>query len=328
MCAGPRLTNLAARADAPANGDSRAGSWTIITATREAPFGGQANVPRILHFVAGCVLLMPWAGLSEGPAHLTAEQSRILESVRAKALAYTQGLPDFICTQITHRSVASLGNPGTGLTGVSAAPAAMGLTSLAMGSGGSGDLIAERLSFIKQSEHYEVLTVDGHPVHNVDHMQFQGAISAGEFGTALRHVFDPQSQAVFGWDRMGSVHGQHVYIFTYQVPKEHGTIVIHSASGTRISAAYTGHVFVNAETLEVVKLDSRLELPADFPIMMGETTVEYRPVSIAGKSFNLPSHSEVRLEDRSYLYVNRIDFKSYHKFTTESTILYNNPGPQ
>lgn len=281
-----------------------------------------------LHIAAGSLLLLVSGALPAQTGGLNADQSRVLESVRAKALAYTHQLPDFICTQVTHRAVTRQGNPATGLTGVSADPSAMGLSSLASGSGGGSDVIEERLSFIKQTEHYEVLTVNGKRVSNLEHMQFQGAISAGEFGTALHHIFDPQSQTSFGWERLGSLHSERVNIFTFRVPKEHGTLVIYSATGKQIAAPYTGHVFVDAATLEVVKVDSRLELPPDFPIEMGETTVEYRPASIAGKSYMLPSHSEVRMEDRDHLYVNRIDFKDYHKFTTESTILYDNPSPQ
>ncbi|MGA8042001.1 MAG: hypothetical protein WCA37_04295 [Terracidiphilus sp.] len=281
-----------------------------------------------LHLVAGCMLLVQAAGVPAEAAPLTAEQSRVLERVRTMALAYTQGLPDFICTQITHRSVTSRGNPATGLTGVTTSSGATNLSSLASGSGGGSDVIEEKLTFIKQAEHYEVLTVDGKKTSDAEHMQFQGAISAGEFGSALRHVFDPESQASFGWDREGSLHGQRVYIFTYKVPKEHGIFVIHSATGRQIVAAHAGRIVVDAGTLQVVKIDSRLELPLDFPIEMGETTVEYRQEDIAGKRYTLPYHSEVSMEDRNFLYVNRIDFKDYHKFSTDSTILYDNPSPE
>lgn len=274
------------------------------------------------------MLLLQVAGVPANAAPLTAEQTGVLERVRAMALAYTQGLPDFICTQVTHRSVMSRGNPATGLTGVTANASAMGLASLAGGSGGASDVIEEKLTFIKQAEHYEVLTVDGKKTSNAEHMQFQGAISAGEFGSALRHVFDPQSQTSFGWEKAGSLHGQRVYVFTYKVPKEHGIFVIHSATGRQIVAAHAGRIVVNADTLQVVKIDSRLELPLDFPIEMGATTVEYRQENIAGKRYTLPYHSEVSMEDRNFLYVNRIDFKDYHKFTTESTILYDNPEPK
>ena len=74
--------------------------------------------------------------------------------------------------------------------------------------------------------------------------------------------------------------------------------------------------------MRILRIVSDLELPSGFPIKMARTTVEYRPVEIAGKNFNLPYESEVRLEDGSRLYVNEIEFRKYHKFSVQSTIHY------
>ncbi len=75
-------------------------------------------------------------------------------------------------------------------------------------------------------------------------------------------------------------------------------------------------------------IDSSLDLPADASFLTGKSTVEYEPVKIAGKSYNLPFHSEVRMQDKEYSYANRIDFRDYHKFAVESTIHYDNKTPQ
>jgi hypothetical protein len=90
----------------------------------------------------------------------------------------------------------------------------------------------------------------------------------------------------------------------------------------KIFAAYTGRVFVDEASQHVVRITSELELPADFPIKMATIAVDYKPVEIAGKSYSLPSHSEVRMKDNARLYVNEIEFKNYHKFGAESTIHY------
>ena len=51
------------------------------------------------------VLVFGWAttGWSADDSGLTDEQDRVLESARVLALQYSQSLPNFICTQITHR---------------------------------------------------------------------------------------------------------------------------------------------------------------------------------------------------------------------------------
>ena len=78
----------------------------------------------------------------------------------------------------------------------------------------------------------------------------------------------------------------------------------------------------------MVRITSELELPIDFPIKMATIAVEYKPVPIAGKAYKLPSHSEVRMKDITWLYVNEIEFRDYHKFATESTIHYDSETPQ
>jgi hypothetical protein len=267
-------------------------------------------------------LLLRWQALRAESPGLSPDQERVLETARAAALQYSQKLPDFICTQTTQRQFSSLSNPLIGLTGVSATTASSQMSAMSPGGAGANSLIEEKLTFFNQKESYEVISIDGKKVSGIDHMLFQGAISAGEFGSALNHIFNPQSHTVFTLKRMEHLHGRRAYVFRFHVPPEGGITVIHKDSGRRIIAPYAGQVSVDADTLAVLQITSRLDLPAGFPIVMGETTVDYRPVQIAGKGYNLPYRSEVRMKDTYHLFVNRIEFKNYQKFTVESTIHY------
>ena len=269
------------------------------------------------------LLLAGTAGeVSSASGPLNNEQSKILESVRTTALRYTYRLPDFICTQITHRQASPQSGMNAG-TGISANQTNLGLPGAnRSGLGGTNDEIEERLTYFGQKESYEVIAVDGKRVSGVDHLQFQGAITVGEFGSALRDIFDPRSHTDFRWERKSSLHGHSVYILRFRVPKEHGNIVIDRDQRKQIVVPYSGKLFVDTKSLEVLRLTSNLELPHDFPILSVESSVEYKPTSIAGKDYILPYRSEVRLKDMWDLYVNRIDFKNYQKFTTESTIHY------
>lgn len=253
-------------------------------------------------------------------APLTESQAEIIESARVSALQYSQRLPDFICTQITDREAAPQSAVNTG-TGISANVTNLGLPGTVRGAGGK-DEIEERLTYFSQKENYEVISVNGKRVAGLNHMQFQGAITIGEFGSALRDIFDPRSHTDFRWGRKSSLRGRPVYILRFRVPKEHGNIVIDRDLGKQIVVSYSGKLFVDTDSMEVLRVTANLDLPSDFPILMVQSTVEYKPVSIAGKSYILPFHSEVRLKDLSNLYVNRIEFRNYQKFTTESTIHY------
>ena len=194
---------------------------------------------------------------------------------------------------------------------------------------GGDDTIDEQLTFFDHSEHYEVISVNGKKVSGLKHLELEGAVSAGEFGSAMENLFDPRAKTIFAWNRDTTISGRRVHVLGFRVPKEYGNLVIYRRGGQQTMAPYSGRVFVDPANFQLVKIVSELELPVGFPIKMESLTVEYRPVEIAGTSFNLPYKSEVRLEDDSHLYVNTIEFRNYHKFSVQSTIHYDgNSQPQ
>lgn len=273
------------------------------------------------HFAATLILGFLVPGTPAQNAKLTPEQSRFLEILRASALQYTQVLPNFICTQTTHRTVTDNSSFAGGLTGVSAG--GRSLIGFPTGLPSTGDdTIEEQLTFFDRSEHYEVVSVNGRKVSGVKHLEFAGVVSAGEFGSALENIFDQRSNTAFTWDKDSSIGGRRVRVLSFRVPKEYGNLVIYDRGDQQTIAAYSGRVFVDTESMQVVRIAFELELPVGFPIKVDRTTIEYRPVEIAGKSFNLPYKSEVHLQDASHVYVNEIEFRKYHKFSTESTIHY------
>jgi hypothetical protein len=243
------------------------------------------------------------------------DQSSVLESVRVSALQYIGKLPDFICTQITRRtsSRAGFSAPGVG----------NGLNTL--GTGTSWDInnvIEERLTYIGNREEYEVLRINGKPAKGVDHLQLQGAFTAGEFGSALHDIFDPNSHTLFSWDRIEHIHGIKVYVYAFRVPQERGAVVIHRDPDRQVVVPYSGRIFVDPQTFSLLRMTSTLDLPAGFPIVHTDRTIEYKPIAIANKEYLLPSHSEVHMQDSTRWYVNEVDFMDYHKFVAESTIHY------
>lgn len=260
-------------------------------------------------------------GVSADKPAVSPDRAKVLDSATSLALDYTQRLPDFICTQITHRDVSAVSGASGGITGIDIAPVLSTATA-------SSSVIEERLTFFDGKENYEVITIDGHKATRAKHLENEGAISAGEFGTALRDIFDPQSHTVFTWGRMEKLHGRQVYVFVFHVPKERGALVTHRNPDQQIIVPYAGQIFVDSDTSEVMRITSRLDLPPRFPIQMAERRVDYKQTRIAGKSYNLPSHSEVRMQDSLNLYVNRIDFKDYHKFVVDSTIHFDGSPQQ
>lgn len=272
------------------------------------------------------LLILPTCGYSAEPTKLSSDQANVLESARALAMQYTHVLPDFICLQTTHRStVRSMdgnGNMGTGMSGRSP------IAAMARSAGYASDVIDEQLTYVGGKESYEVLAVNGKRVHGVDHLHFQGATSEGEFGSMLVQVFDPSSHTKFAWGHLANVHGRHAWVYEFEVPRESGTEVIARDSDKEILVPLSGQVYIDPETKEVLQISSRLDLPPGFPIRMAQRNIEFAPQAIAGKNYSLPIRSLVHMEDGTSVYDNRIEFKNYHRFASESTIHFDNANPQ
>ncbi len=95
------------------------------------------------------------------PAPDSETQEKVLAAITQSAVSYSEGLPNFICMQVTRRYVAQNASDNFRLT----------------------DTIAERLSYFEHKEDYKVISVNGTPVTNRKHEQLGGATSSGEFGS-------------------------------------------------------------------------------------------------------------------------------------------------
>jgi hypothetical protein len=262
---------------------------------------------------------MPHAVLAAPPLPLTNEQRTVLEAVRTSALAYTARLPDFICTQVTHR--VTRGRDGLDV------PHGHYISEVLPGAVIESDEIEEQLTYFQQRENYAVVAINRHNPNGVRHAEIPGSVTIGEFGSELRGIFDPRSQTEFRWDRTAKLRGRTVWVFRFRVPQAAGMPIIAKGTGQEIVVPYDGEVFVDVQSREVLRLTSRVEIPHGFPLVEAERELDYEPVEIAGKIFTLPLHAAVRMEDNTYSYVNTIDFKKYQRYATTSTIHYDG-GPQ
>src|SRR4030095_9097537 len=102
------------------------------------------------------------------PGAAEADWPKFLESVRAKALAYTDDLPNFICTQVPQRNARYF--PG-------------GWRQL--------DNFVAELTYFDKKEHYKILTVANRATSDATIENLSGTRSTGEFGSSMRSLFDP-----------------------------------------------------------------------------------------------------------------------------------------
>ena len=126
------------------------------------------------------------------------EQEKILDEARQYVLDYTKNLPNFICVQVTRRDVDPKGGD----------------------SWYHVDTITSRLTYNGDKEDYEVILKNNQPVTNVKMEQLGGTVSAGEFGTMMKEIFEPESHAQFSWDHWATLRGRRTYVFAYEIEQK------------------------------------------------------------------------------------------------------------
>jgi hypothetical protein len=238
------------------------------------------------------------------PAPQEAELREILAEVTRNALDYTKSLPNFICTQVTRRSVDQFGN----------------------GAFRMADIIQEQLSFVDGKENYKVVLVNNLAVTNVGHDQLGGVTSSGEFGTMLSQIFDPKTKAQITWERWGTLRDRKTYVFYFRVlQRDSDYSVFDGQSGRRMIAGYHGLLYADVETKMVTRIKMDLDGMEDFPINAVALDLNYDFVDISGTQFLVPLRAELTSRSGRYATRNEVEFRRYSRFTADAKIIFDVP---
>ena len=255
---------------------------------------------------------------------------QFLETARAKALLYAEGLPNFTCIQTTRRyagQTRQLSFP----TGVSLGGVGQVGPGMRPGEGVQWilqDEIVHEVIYGNQQEHYKLLK-------GAQHSSEQGGLltSTGEFGSTLKSLFDPATKADFWFEKIEKVLGRKAARTKLQVSQENSDreIVYGAESDTKarsLKVAYGGLVWFEIASGQVIRLQfEALNLPKDFPIARSTWAIDYDVVGIGQGKYWLPMRAELQsvtssskdlhASEWNRLTRNVIEFKQYHKFETE-----------
>jgi hypothetical protein len=248
-----------------------------------------------------------------------AEQARFLEQARKTALGYSDFLPDFVCTEVVHRSSSDAG-PWRSL-----------------------DSLTVQLTYAGKKENYKVVLV-GNKTSNVDFLSVGGAISAGEFGSTLRWIFEPESAATFHWEKSAVWRKTPVSVYSYRVPRASSHFVLAFNGGADLRSAVVGFhgvLDIANDTNMVLHLTTEADdIPAGFSIRQSSTSIDYAFADVGGRQFLLPSGAETDMlyqpnrsmekrqirTTRPVLMRNLMDFRAYRKFAVDSEIDFGGDG--
>jgi hypothetical protein len=240
------------------------------------------------------------------PPPSRAEQERVLEQARQYARGYVHNLPDFICLQVTRRYY----DP-TGLEFWR-----------------KNDEIATRLAYVEGREEYKVLTVNNQYA-DIPVERLGGATSSGEFGSMLKMIFDPESQAEFHWERWGTMRGRRAHVYRYRISQPRSQWTVHHYAGGTIRPAVRGLVYVDGDTSMILTLTLEAEnMPPGFPLQEASTHLHFDFTRIGDEDeFLLPLRARIRMREGKFLVDNRIDFRRYRKFSAEAVITFDTDLP-
>jgi hypothetical protein len=234
------------------------------------------------------------------------EQGKIISTVREYAMNYTKQLPNYLCIQVTRRSVAPTGSESWRLQ----------------------DTITTRLSFNDGHEDYKVVLVNSQPVTDMPMEKLGGTVSQGEFASMMLDIFRQESQARFEWDHWATLRGKRCYVFSYDIEQVNSRYHIIADRTQDYVPAYRGLIYIDADTNFVTRIVmTPHDIPAGFPIQNVKTVLDYDYTKIGDNEYLLPMKSVVSSSGGRYLTKNENEFRLYRKFGTESTIKFETPDP-
>ena len=251
----------------------------------------------------------------QAPPPSSVEQAAIIDHAREYALSYSQRLPDFICTQVERRFAA----PAPGTRGGGRADSEPSYQLL--------DTLTSRLSYFEQKEEKKLVLKDN-TLTTQDYKTLGGSTSTGEFGNMLREIFEYGTRARFEWDHWGTLRSRLAMVFAYHVEQAHSQWQIDFDHRLDIVPAYHGLVYVDNETREILRVTLVAEgIPADFPVKVAETTLDYNYQDISGHTFLLPYTARVLMAAEGYLTRNDAEFRLYRKYQVESELKFDDVTP-
>jgi hypothetical protein len=239
---------------------------------------------------------------SSGLKMLSAEQKQLWDEAASNAMGYLAHLPNFRCTQETHRFTAPVKTPDQLK---------------------EADSFKDDLVYEDGKERYQTIEINGIKAENASAVN-QGIHSRNEFGSMLRGLFDPDAAASYKWAGRAMAMGVLCEVFEVEVSKAKSNFVLHYG-GRREAAGYTGRVFIDEETGMVRRLTIQgVGLPKDFGLQSPALSLDYGMVKIGKDDYLLPLRSMLQLRHAKAFVRNETVFRAYRKFEADSEIKFQN----
>lgn len=288
---GPELASAAIsdRLGAPASGKDD----VELAAVSSVPSPGETRGLAITSLPPGSV-----------PPPAPDEIQTLVSLARKHALSYSKSLPNFVCLEVTNRSVDSSSN----------------------GNWKRRDSFAEMLRYVDSQETRTMVEYNGQrtSAERAD-LDTTWPLSVGEFGGLLNLVFQNSSKTEFQWKETDSLGPSMVDVLAYRVARENANISLKDENKT-IAAGFHGLVYIDKATGAVRQVTLEADdLKRDFSIHAATMTVEYDYVTVGTHDYLMPMRATVSLQrGRRQTDLNEMTFRNYRRYASQAKI---NFGP-
>jgi hypothetical protein len=252
----------------------------------------------------------PSAETRRSPLSVLAQTSDdpVIEKAREVSAQYAGGLPNFMCQQVTTRYESE--HPREGWTAL--------------------DVVTADVAYEGGHETYKNVKINNKPA-NREMEDIEGTRSTGEFSSVLEDLMSPYTNAIFKKAGTDTIHGKSTWMYGFDVPRERSHWRVEAPSQLYYPAI-RGSIWIDKETSRVLRIEMQARnIPVLFPFDTVESATDYDYVRLATpEPFLLPVDAEVLscIRGSSNCARNKIEFRNYRKFGTESTITFDTKVPQ
>jgi VWFA-related protein len=222
----------------------------------------------------------------------------LISNTRERALGYAKSLPNFVCVEVTDRSVDPSGQ----------------------GKWKRQDTMAELLRFRDHNETRTTLEVNGHRA-TTERDDMNGTLNRGEFGALLDTLFKESAKADFQWKETALLGSENVEVLNYHVEKENSTFTI-NVGKDHITPGFHGLVYIDSASNGIRRVTMEADpMPAVLSVKAAAFTVDYDYIAIGTHDYLMPVRASMSLRHGKKSVINDMVFRDYRRYGAKSKVL-------
>jgi hypothetical protein len=254
-------------------------------------------------FMAELVALLALGAVFAAQSPSAEDPTNLLQRVKARMAEHLAQLPNYTC----HETVDRMLRVGANFRSL--------------------DTVELEVAFFGKHELFARTGEDRFGEQPIEKLVPSGTFGNSAMGSPIDLVFS-QDVAEFRYAGVCKKDGRKTIRFDLSVPIEKSGFRI-SHNGAAGMAGYHGSVWVDVETLDLVRVDFTVnQIPAYLGVRLIEESLHYKKLTIGGSEFHLPDRSELAAtDDNGYCTVNVIKLARCHEFAAASVVKYGAPVP-